>query len=171
MEDQNPTVDEPIEDAKPGSKKWILIAVGLVVLLVLGGGAVYYFIGFSAEAEEVEAEQASVHQPPDQVNDVVALEPLVVNLADQGDIRYARIGVSLGLASASPGEPIIDERLIIPKLRDKCLVLVGQKTSQELGTPEVMADLKQAIASFINQELDPSQGRVNEVYFTEFIIQ
>lgn len=169
MEDENPAVNEPIKDENPGSRKWILIAAGLIVLIALGGGAVY-FIGFSAEPEEVEAEPPTVPMP-NEVNDVLALEPLVVNLADEGDLRYARIGVSLGLVSKSPGEPIIDEKLVIPKLRDRCLVLVGQKTSQELATPEVMESLKQAIANFINEGLEPDQGRVSEVYFTEFIIQ
>jgi flagellar basal body-associated protein FliL len=91
-------------------------------------------------------------------------------LADE-EIRYARIGVSLGLVSAKPGELIIDEKLMIPKLRDHFLVLVGQKTSAELAANEVKEELKKSIAKFINEGLDPELGRVSEVYFTEFIIQ
>jgi flagellar FliL protein len=166
MEDQNPTETEQ-QEAKSGSKKWLFIIVGLVVLLGGAGGA-YYFLGFSAEAEVVEEEQ--VAQDLNEVNDVFQLEPLVVNLADE-ELRYARIGVSLGLVSSKPGEPIIDEKLMIPKLRDRFLVLVGQKTSAELAANEVKEDLKKSIAEFINEGLDPELGRVTEVYFTEFIIQ
>jgi len=167
MEDQNPAESEQAAP-KSGSKKWLLIIAGLVVLLAGGGGAVYFF-GFNAQAEELEEEPTA--QGLNQVNDVFELQPLVVNLADDDDIRYARIGVSLGLVSARPGELIIDERLMISKLRDKFLVLVGQKTSAELGATDVKEDLKQSIADFINKGLDPSLGRVSEVYFTEFIIQ
>jgi len=166
MEDQNPAEEQQAE-AKGGSKKWLFIVVGLVVLLGGAGGA-YYFFGFSAEAEVVEEETPLAELS--EINDVFPLEPLVVNLADD-EIRYARIGVSLGLVSAKPGEVIIDEKLMIPKLRDKFLVLVGQKTSDELASTEVQENLKQAIADFINEGLDPKLGRVSEVYFTEFIIQ
>ncbi len=167
MEDQYPAENGRTE-AKAGSRKWLLIIVGLVVLLGGAGGAVYFF-GFSAEAEELE--EAPTTQKLNKVNDVFQLEPLVVNLADEDDLRYARIGVSLGLISAKPGAAIIDEKLMIPRLRDKFLVLVGQKTSVELAMTEVKEDLKKAIADFINAGLDPEQGRVAEVYFTEFIIQ
>ena len=166
MADQNPDENQQGE-AKGGSKKWLLITAGLVVLLGGAGGA-YYFLGFSAEAEVVEAEPSVAEL--NEINDVFQLEPLVVNLAND-EIRYARIGVSLGLVSAKPGEVIIDEKLMIPKLRDKFLVLVGQKTSAELAKTEVKESLKQAIAEFINEGLDPELGRVSEVYFTEFIIQ
>jgi flagellar FliL protein len=167
MEDQNPAENEQIE-AKGGSKKWLLIIAGLVVLLAGAGGA-FYFFGFSAEAEKIEEEPTA--QELSKVNDVFQLEPLVVNLADEDEIRYARIGVSLGLVSARPGEVIIDEKLMIPKLRDKFLVLVGQKSSAELAATEVKENLKHSIADFINEGLDPELGRVGEVYFTEFIIQ
>jgi len=167
MEDQNPADSEQAEP-KSGSKKWLLIIVGLVVLLGGGGGAVY-FLGFSAEAEE-NPEEATA-EGLDEINDVFQLEPLVVNLADEDDIRYARIGVSLGLVSAKPGELVIEEKLLIPKLRDRLLVMVGQKTSNQLVSLEVQEALKTDIADFINQSLDPALGRVSEVYFTEFIIQ
>jgi flagellar FliL protein len=166
MEDQNPAENQQTE-AKGGSKKWLFISLGLVVLLGGAGGA-YFFLGFSAEAEAIE-EEPSVAELS-EINDVFPLEPLVVNLADD-EIRYARIGVSLGLVSAKPGEVIIDEKLMIPKLRDRFLVLVGQKTSSDLASTEVKENLKKAIADFINEGLDPKLGRVSEVYFTEFIIQ
>ena len=167
MEDQNPAENEQTEE-KGGSKKWLLIIVGLVVLLGGAGGA-YYFFGFSAEAEEIEEEPTV--QELSEINDVFQLNPLVVNLADEGEIRYARIGVSLGLVSAKPGEVILDEKLMIPKLRDKFLVLVGQKSSADLAATDVKENLKKEIADFINEGLDPELGRVSEVYFTEFIIQ
>ena len=166
MEDQNPAGNEEA-GVKGGPKKWFLILVGLVVLLGGAGGA-YYFFGFSAEAEVAKEEPTA--EDLREVNDVFQLEPLVVNLADE-EIRYARIGVSLGLVSAKPGQPIIDEKLMIPKLRDRFLILVGQKTSAELARDEVKENIKAAIAEFINRGLDPNLGRVSEVYFTEFIIQ
>ena len=168
MEDQNPVENEQAEP-KSGSKKWLLIIVGLVVLLLGGGGGAYFFLGFGAEAEENPEETTA--EGLNEINDVFELEPLVVNLADEDDLRYARIGVSLGLVSAKPGEIVIEEKILIPKLRDRFLVLVGQKTSNQLVSLEVQEALKTDIADFINQSLDPALGRVTEVYFTEFIIQ
>lgn len=166
MEDQNSAENEQAE-ARSGFTKWLLITAGLVVLLGGAGGA-YYFLGFSAEAEEITDLPTAPEMT--RVNDVFQLEPLVVNLADE-DMRYARIGVSLGLVSSKPGQTIIDEKLMIPKLRDKFLELVCQQTSQELSRFEVKEELKRSIADYINGGLDPELGRVSEVYFTEFIIQ
>jgi flagellar basal body-associated protein FliL len=60
---------------------------------------------------------------------------------------------------------------MIPKLRDFCLGLFGQTTSEQLLTPEVKEAMKQDVMAFINEDLDPGKGKVVEVYFTEFIIQ
>jgi flagellar basal body-associated protein FliL len=167
MADENPDEAGQVTEKSSG-KKWLFIGLAIFFLLGAAGGA-FYFFGSSPPAEEPEAENSAL--PPDLVNDVLELEPLVVNLADDSDIRYARIGISLGIASSNPGEELLQGGLLIPKLRDHCLFLFGQKTSQELLTPEVKETTRADLIAFINEDLDPEKGRVIEVYFTEFIIQ
>jgi flagellar FliL protein len=151
---------------KSGKKKWILISAGAGVLLIVISAAVLYFTGLLTgdEAEEELVEQAAV-------NEVVALESLVVNLADAEEIHYARVGISLGISNPQPGTPVIDEQLMMPKLKDRLLDSIGKKTSSEMVLAETKNGLKEEVLESVNQMLPSAGGKVIEVYFTEFIIQ
>ena len=74
------TAETEETEGKGGKKKLLLI--GLVLLLVAAGAAYYFLFASSGEAEAEEP----------VAGDVLALEPIAVNLAGGG---YLKIGVTL----------------------------------------------------------------------------
>src|SRR5690606_7402268 len=163
--------DEATDSQKPGRIKWVILSSVLLIVLGGGGGAALYFTGyFSSSAEAARANGESAPSP-NRVNEVLPLDPLVVNLADEGSIHYARVGVSLGVYNPPPGKTLLDENLLVPKLKDELLPGLGKRTSSELVSPEVRELLRGEIQALVNDILRDSEAEVQEVYFTEFIVQ
>jgi flagellar protein FliL len=101
-----------------------------------------------------------------QVKSTLHLESFVLNLADPGQRSYLRAGIDLGLSrpigkgeNAPPLGPV----------RDAILGVLGQAQAEDLMTPKGKAKLKDDLLRAL-QERVPGLG-VEEVYFTEFLIQ
>ncbi len=149
------------------NRRWILIVVGVVVLLVVvvaASWATGILDGLGADADTRK-------EAPRTVNQVIAFEPVVVNLTSPGRMNYARIGVSLGVHNPSPGQPVMDEDLVVPKVRDRLLSLVGGMDSRQLLQTETKEEIKREVLSFANEMIGGGPAQVIEVYFTDFIIQ
>lgn len=95
-----------------------------------------------------------------------ALEPFVVNLADPGRPRYAKIVVQLEL-DADPAAAELDG--LKPKVRDSLLMLFSSKGSQEMVTVGGKETLRNEVIRRLNALL--TTGKVVEAYFTEFVVQ
>lgn len=130
------TVD--VENASPakGGKKKKLIVIGAAVLLVLllaGGGAVYWMKARAHAAAAAEEGGAKAHEhakaDPAHPPTFLPLEPFVVNLADKDADRYAQVGITLEVES-----PVVAEQLkaYMPAIRNAILLILAQKTSQDL---------------------------------------
>lgn len=157
--------EQPLEQT--GSKKWILMAGGAALLLVLalvGTWAMGVF-PFSPAAEA----EAQPGKP--EVNQVIKLEPVVFNLPAGRKMAYARIAVALGIHSPTPDAPAIREDLLAPRITDELLGTVSVMSPEELLRPETRTALKEQIQAFVNSLLREGSGKVVEVYFTEFIVQ
>jgi flagellar protein FliL len=100
------------------------------------------------------------------IKSTLHLETFVLNLADPGQRSYLRVGIDLGLGSEiGKGENAPPVALV----RDTILGVLGQSRVDDLleekGKTKLKADLLHAL-----QERVPVLG-VEEVYFTEFLIQ
>lgn len=94
------------------------------------------------------------------------LETFVLNLADADQRSYLRIGIDLGLnQSAKPAE----QAAPLAEVRDTILTVLSQAKVGDLLTPAGKTKLKQDLLRAL-QERMPGLG-VEEVYFTEFLIQ
>lgn len=141
------------------NKKLILVGgVAVVVLVLIGAGGWLYFgnkpagegdsaTEVAAEAEaaveaevavEVEAEDTGPRHPPT----FLPLDNMVVNLADPGGEKIAQIGITLEIADAKALEKV---RLYLPTIRSAILLLVSQRTAEELlrreGKEKLAADI------------------------------
>ncbi|MEJ2078249.1 MAG: flagellar basal body-associated FliL family protein [Acidobacteriota bacterium] len=168
MEEPQPTEGE---EAPKSKRKWIFLALAIVVLLVAGIAGIW--AGGLLEPAQVEAETKGPAKkaPPLEVNQVVNLDPVIVNLLGTTKMSYARIAVALGLHNNSPGSQIFREDVMVPKIKDELLSSVGQMTPADLLRPEAKDQLKKQIKLFVNNLLEKGSGEVVEVYFTDFIVQ
>jgi flagellar basal body-associated protein FliL len=142
---------------KRGRRSLTLVLLPLVALGAAGGG--WYWR--SQSAAHSAASQAT------QVRSVLHLETFVLNLSGADDHAYLRAGVDLGLRSepGAKGEPAPPVALI----RDTILSVLSTARSEDVLTPQGKQALKAELLRVL-RERAPGVG-VEEVYFTEFLIQ
>jgi flagellar basal body-associated protein FliL len=150
---------DPIkEDKKPLKKSAVGSRTGVFVLVVvLAGIAVWYW---TARGAEGSAANAKTH-----VLSTLHLETFVLNLADTDQRSYLRVGIDLGLNR----ELKRDEAVPVAAVRDTILSVLGEAKVDGLMTPAGKTKLKENLLHAL-QERVPDLG-VEEVYFTEFLIQ
>lgn len=134
------------------SKKLLVIMVAVVLALALGGGGAFFYVSkqraAAAAAEDGEdagptksAARAVPHAPPAYL----PLDSMVVNLSDPGGERVAQVGITFEVADV----PSVDKvKAFLPTIRSGVLMLISQRTAEELLTQ----DGKQKLAKDILRE-------------------
>src|SRR5262249_33893081 len=127
----------------------VVVIVGVSLWLWRGNG-----YGSALANEEIH-DKATLH-----------LEPFVLNVADSDQRAYLRVGIDLGLdrelKRTQDGPPVA-------RLRDTILNVFEQARLEDLQTSKGKAQLKQDTLHALQNRV-PELG-VQEVYFTEFLIQ
>jgi flagellar FliL protein len=134
--------------APPKSKKMLLIAVAVVLILVFAGlGTVMYLNKQRAAAELGDEERPVAKHVETAPPTYLPLDNMVVNLADQGGERVAQVGITLELQNAAAVEKV---KQYLPTIRSDVLLLVSQRTSEELlkieGKEKLAKDILRAVA-------------------------
>lgn len=136
--------EAPAGDAPPPKSKKLLIiilAVVLVLVLVGGGGAFFLLSKKKAAADEEEDPHAAAPEPAKVQAHVdtahppayLPLDPMVVNLADEGGERVAQIGITLELSDAHAVDTV---KAYLPAIRSGILLQLSKRTAEELLKPE-----------------------------------
>lgn len=134
---------------KGGKKRAILLGL---VLVIAAAGAAWYFL-FPSKTAEAEAPVAH--------GEVVELDPIAVNLAGGG---FLKIGVALHLAEAAGGEE--GGGPDGAKAQD----LIISQFSQ--ANPVDVAGAREALKAALQQRIvEAYEGKVLEIYFTEYVTQ
>jgi flagellar FliL protein len=145
------------------SKKLLLIVLPVVVLLLAGGGTAAYFKFFN-QSVAAGGHAAEEKKHPEVV--MQDMETFLVNLADPGSKRFLKVTMKAKLDSMQLSEEF-KSRLF--ELRDSILMILTSKTSEEVASPEDKLTLKREILTALNKSLH--KGQVQDIYFTEFLIQ
>jgi flagellar protein FliL len=148
--------------------KWLIL--GAFVLL-LGGGALFswqsgLFAQFSGNSIEDFGTKITKKKGVVDIGPMYALEPFVVNLNEPLGKRYLKAKLELELAKESTRFEI-DRRL--PQFRDAVLTLLSGKEFEEISDLTGKYQLRMEILSVLNSLL--TTGRIQNLYFTEFIVQ
>jgi flagellar FliL protein len=108
---------------------------------------------------------------------LMTFEPFVVNLADPGAARFLRTNVQLVVSGGAEGEggghgeggkgPSVEDM----RARSAILELLSAETSDKLTTPEGKDALKEQIMERIQDVLEKSEIEVEDVLFSDFVIQ
>jgi len=143
--------ETPAAPAK--SKKLIIIAAALAVLLVAGGAAAWLLLAKrgAGDEEEGHAPAAAQAAAPKTPPTFLPMENMVVNLADPGGDRFAQVGITLELADPKTSELV---KTYMPNIRSNVLLLVSQRTTDELLTREG----KEKLAVDIRREVSRPLG-------------
>lgn len=145
----------PASSASKSSRAGVFFSLFAISLLAVAG--VYWNAqrsGMDAASDHGGAVKATLH-----------LETFVLNLADPQQRSYLRVGVDLGLGH----ELGRGENAPVAEVRDTILGVLAQCRVEDLlaaaGKTRLKEDLLRALQARV-----PSLG-VEEVYFTEFLIQ
>ena len=170
------------------SKKLLFIIIGVVVLALLGAGGAFFILKKNTAEAEGDGEEHSAtesHQAdPDNPPVFLPLDSMVVNLADPGGNRFVQLGITLQVQDEHTSDAI---KSYMPSIRNSILMLVSQRTAEEILKPEGKQILAKAIVEEISRlmgyELDepPGEGTkkrrkaptnpLRHVLFSSFIVQ
>lgn len=153
------------------SKKMLIIIIAAAVIL-LGGGAAAFFL-LKGDDPKAAAPQAPETAPPatapgvaGAIGPMVEIEPFIINILDEEGTRYLKAAITL----EANNEPVVEEiTQRMPQIRDAILLLVGNKTFGELADLQGKLQLRSEIRERLNKIL--TGGRVQKIYFTEFVVQ
>lgn len=170
----------PAEAPKNNKKLFIIIGAAAVVVIALA--VVFMGGGKKEKGKEGEAE-AKVEQKAEAGKEggghggkegekggaaanIFAMDPFIVNIYDGQEIRYLRTKIEF--ETAGPAAKADIEARQAP-LRDAILVLLTTKTLQDVQDLQGKNQLRDEIMVAVNKILPP--GKVNKVYFTDFVVQ
>jgi len=172
----------PVKAASPGLPVKLLIIVGLVALVVGVGSAILAVkllgggnkgsesveehkrdASAKAEGEPESGEKQAQAAKPGVMFD---LDPFIVNLADQPEIRYLKIVVKLEVENELVAA---DLSARVAQVRDTVLVLLSSKDVNSVRTPQGKFQLRDEITQRVNGLLP--KPSVRAAYFTDFVVQ
>ncbi|MCG8557253.1 MAG: flagellar basal body-associated FliL family protein [Proteobacteria bacterium] len=159
--------DTPELPVKPRNK---LILILLLLNLVAVGGTAVYFLLFSGgssaqqgeDSEPVETESAKAGK----LGPLVALRPLVVNLAAEDASHYLKAVIQLEIHSADK-LPAVEASLV--PIRDGLITHLSSLRVAEVSDHGRKAELHEAIVDLANEVLE--EDLVKKAYFSEFVVQ
>lgn len=156
----------------------LVIIVALVVVLAILGAAVAFLLmqpaAEEAGAEGAESSQAAQAEPraPKTPPEFMALDSMVVNLADPGGMRFAQVGLTLQVADAATAETV---KAFMPAIRNGMLRQISRRTAEELLRPEGKDQLAADLLTLVREQAGLPEIRgyspVEAVLFASLIVQ
>lgn len=165
---------EALQAEGGGSQK--LVSLMLVLnIVVLGVIATLVWMNLSKSRERVslaDVEASKTAQAGEEASEEEFKEPkfvkeaFTVNLADSSGSHFAKVDVEIEVADDFVREELIRLR---PRIRDFIVVVLSSKTYEQIASIDGRDFLREEIRNKINGYL--TKGQVQNVYFTQFIIQ
>lgn len=156
-----------------GKKKLIIAIVAVVVLLLAGGGAGLYFSGVLSGGEETAAGEGPEQAEASQQKPAIYVEldpPFTVNLKGESRAKYLQIAIQVLTRDPEVAEAIKNHG---PVIRNDLVLLLGDKTSQDLADRPGKERLQQEVRDTIQDVVKRATGKegVENVLFTTFVMQ
>lgn len=153
-----------------GGKKKLIIIAGIVVLLLIIGGAAFFFLKPAPETAEELDPGLDVPVPEithsQAIGPMVTINEFIVNIISEEGRHYVKASLTLELDKE---EGVEETHKRMPQIRDSILLLVGNKTFEELQDLQGKKQLKAELVSKINSFLQTA--KVKAIYFTDFVVQ
>jgi flagellar FliL protein len=150
--------------------KTVLIIIISVAVLFMGMVGAGFFILWNKISQipldPSKVEEMPVEEEENVIGPLYTLDTMIVNLSDQGGKRYLRVTMALELSDPD-AVAIIESRL--PQVRDAILMILPAKKYEDVSTTDGKIALRSQVMEKINSLM--TKGRVNNIYFTEFVVQ
>ncbi|CAM2068549.1 Flagellar protein FliL [Sulfidibacter corallicola] len=157
--------------------KLIIMAVAVLALAAGGFFAYKYFTKekpATAEGEEGTGQEAEAPDVPvPATGQKVDLDKFTLNLADKGKPHYLVTTIALEVTTEelkTALDDATDPKLYRVKTRDTILRILRAKTFKEINDPATLKEVSKEIEFKLNRIYN-QDGKVMNVYFTEFMVQ
>lgn len=161
---------EEVENGSNKKKLFIIIGVAVLVLLIAGGVGAWYFLKEKPVSEDEKNPAQHVPVPAldqqSQIGPMVNIDEFVVNIISGDAAHYVKASLTVELTNE---EVKIEVEQRMPQMRDAVLLLISNKTYEELQDLQGKKQLKAELSSKINSFL--RTGKVTSIYFTNFVVQ
>ena len=151
------------------SKTVLIIIISVAVLFMGMVGAGFFILWNKISQVPVDPSKVaemSVEEEENVIGPLYPLDTMIVNLSDDGGKRYLRVTMALELSDPESVDTI-ESRL--PQIRDAVLMILPTKTYDDVSTTDGKIALRNQVMEKINTLM--TKGRVNNIYFTEFVVQ
>ena len=153
------------------SRKMLIVVIAVVFLIMGTIGAGFFVMwtkvnSINTLAAAAESDEPVEEDPAPKIGPIHDLATFIVNLADEGGIRYLRTTMKLELADDQSAS-FVEERL--PMIRDSILMTLPTKKYEDISTAEGKTALRDELIAKLNVIMVP--GSVSNIYFTEFVVQ
>lgn len=153
-------VEVPVKKKRSGVMVIMMAAVGALAVGGLLMGIVLYFVGIPGVMPKMKT------TPPPQY-ELLELGERVVNLADGGGMRYLRVKMVLEFKKNEKLAAEIKEKHA-PVMED-ILHVLRSKSVEDIRPLDKEEKVKTEIINSVNARL--KNGKVERIYFTDFLIQ
>ncbi len=178
------TTQEAQKEKKSGSLVLIIVIVVLILVILVGAVVAILMMGGEEEAIEPSTpapKERSVKSNNTQrltsgsqrtsasfseIGPMFPLDTFTVNLLSESGRRYLKVQMNLELSGEELGVELDTRKAVI---RDIIIRLLSSKSLEEISTSKGKEKLKDQIVDQLNMRL--SDGKINNVYFTEFVVQ
>jgi flagellar FliL protein len=162
--------DQKVQEKK-GSKKKLLILVGLSLVILVAGGGLAWKTGLAAKYlgerfQNGQSKAKAQEKEKSEIGPIYSLGTFIVNLDDPVRRSYLKMKAELELADEKVSEQV-DERL--PVLRDGIILLLSSKSFDDIASMEGKGRLRRELLRELGRHLD--KGSLRAIYFTEFVVQ
>lgn len=184
MAEEESAPEEAPAEKKSSNMLMIIIIVVLILIIILGAVAALFLLGGDDEEpqqnapqvkERTVAKKSRASMADDsmgysrQLNEIGILYPLdtfTVNLKSDAGRRYLKVTMSLELE----GEELsleLDAKSAV--LRDRIIRILTSKTLEEISSKKGKQKVSDQVMDTLNAMI--SDGQIQGIYFTEFVIQ
>lgn len=167
--------EDPVAIAAPGGKKkrmLVMMMAGLVLAAGGGGGGFWYW----QRAKTAPHAPAAPKNLEIKARFFAPMEPFTVNLRTTGVERFLQIGVVFEVSGSEVSEAVTAN---MPLLRGKVLLLLSDKTAEDLAGAEGKMRLAAELVAVARYALQAAPGlgktlpekAVTDAHFSSLIIQ
>jgi len=162
-------------------RSWVVIAVLLLSVAVIGGGAGYWYF-FLAKRPAPESAQVAVPVPTAPLPFYLELKPFVVSMVNSaGTPHFVQLGLNLTLSGTEAANAVNG---VLPEVQDAMRQTVLTFKVDDVVTPTGIDKMREAMITNVNQVLlqrlgaervkqlnGGANGVVQAIYFTTLIVE